>query len=118
MLRQRIGGRTVNTVMANGSADDMLALSSILEGEITTFELKFEGGTPAPAPTALNSKKFSVGKKYLSGQTKSASVQIPHVKATKSFTEIQTAVIGQFDENFVSSVKCVYSNLFYDRKEV
>lgn len=116
MIRQKIGGRTVNTVMANGSADDMTALSSILEGELTTFELKFEGGTVAPAPASLNAKKFSVGKKYLSGQTKSASVNIPHVKDTKSFSEIQTAVIGQFDESFDSSVKCGYSNLFYDKK--
>ena len=118
MIVQKIGGKYVNTVTANGSADDMLSLSSILEGELTTYDLKFEGGTVAPAPASLNAKKFSVGKKYLSGQTMSASVQIPHVKATKSFSDIQLAVIGQFDESYTTSVKCGYSNLFFDKKEV
>lgn len=118
MIRQKIGGRTVNTVMASGTTADMLSLASLLEGEITTFDLKFEAGTVAPAPASLNTKKFSVGKKYLSGQTQSCSVQIPHVKTTQSFAEIQTAVIGQFDESFDSTIKCTYSNLFYDRKEV
>ena len=118
MIRQKIGGKTVNTVTAEGSSDDLLALSSLLEGELTTYELKFEGGTASASPVALNTKKFSVGKRYLSGQTKSASVQIPHVKTSVHFSEIQSAVIGQFDESFDSSVKCEYSNLFYDRKEV
>lgn len=118
MIRQKIGGRVVNTVTATGSDADVLALSSILEGELTTFDLKFEGGTTAPAPTALNAKKFSVGKKYLSGQRMSASISIPHVKTTKSFAEIQTAVIGQFDESYTTAGKCEYSNLFYDKKEV
>lgn len=116
MIKQRIGGRNVNTVSASGSVADMTALGAILEGELTFYELKFEGGTSAN-PAVLNAKKFSVGKKYLSGQRKSASVSIPHVKATTSFSEIQTAVIGQFDESFDSSTKCDYSNLFYDRKE-
>ena len=118
MIRQKIGGRTVNTVIASGSADDMTALSSLMEGQLETYELKFEGGTTAPAPASLNAKHFSVGKKYLSGQRKSASVKIPHVKTSVSFSEIHTKVIGQFDEAFDSSVKCEYSNLFFDRKEV
>lgn len=117
MIKQKIGGRNVNTVNASGSAADMTALGAILEGELTFYELKFEGGTSAPVPAAMNAKKFSVGKKYLSGQRKSASVSIPHVKPTKSFADIQAAVIGQFDESFESSTKCQYSNLFYDRKE-
>ena len=118
MIRQKIGGRTVNTVIATGTADDMNALASLMEGELETYELKFEGGTTAPAPASLNAKHFSVGKKYLSGQRKSASVKIPHVKTSVSFAEIQTQVIGQFDESFESSVKCEYSNLLFDRKEV
>ena len=118
MIRQKIGGRTVNTVIATGTTDDMTALASLMEGELETYEQKFEGGTTAPAPASLNTKKFSVGKKYLSGQRQSASVQIPHVKTSVSFAVIQTAVIGQFDESYDTTVKCEYSNLFYDRKEV
>lgn len=118
MIYQRIGGRNVNTVSATGTTADLTTLSSILEGELTTFELKFEAGTVAPAPTALNTKKFSVGKKYLSGQSMSCSVGIPHVKITKSFNEIQTAVIGQFDESYDTAVKCSYSNQFYDKKDL
>lgn len=117
MIKQKIGGRNVNTVSASGSVADMTALGAILEGELTFYELKGEGGTTASAPASMNAKKFSVGKKYLSGQRKSASVSIPHVKLTKSFSHIQTAVVGQFDESYESSAKCDYSNLFYDRKE-
>ncbi|ATB68885.1 hypothetical protein SJPD1_1048 [Sulfurospirillum diekertiae] len=116
MIKQKIAGRNVNTVSASGSVADMTTLGAILEGELSFYEQKFEGGTTAN-PAVLNAKKFSVGKKYLSGQRQSASVSIPHVKATKSFAEIQTAVIGQFDESFKSSTKCDYSNLFYDKKE-
>lgn len=118
MIRQKIGGRTVNTVIATGSADDMASLASLMEGELETYKLEFEGGTTASAPTSLNTKKFSVGKKYLSGQRKSASIHIPHVKASVNFSEIQSSVIGQFDEAFDSDVKCEYSNLFFDRQEV
>lgn len=118
MIRQRIGGKTVNTVNATGSEADMTALSAILEGELTTYDIKFEGGTASAMPAQMNGKRFSVGKKYLSGQTRSASVSIPHVKTTKTFNEVAVAVIGQFDEDFEGSAKCEYSNLFYDRKEV
>lgn len=118
MIVQVIGNRYVNTVTASGSADDMASLATLLEGELTTFELKFEGGTVAPAPASLNAKKFSVGKKYLSGQYKSCSVRIPHVKPTKMFGEISLAVIGQFDESFDSAVKCNYASLYFDKKEV
>lgn len=116
MIKQKIGGKNVNTVSASGSVADMTTLVAILEGESSLYEQKFEGGTTAN-PSVLNAKKFSVGKKYLSGQRKSASVSLPHVKPTKSFADIQTAVIGQFDEGFDSSTKCEYSNLFYDKKE-
>jgi hypothetical protein len=118
MIRQRIGGKSVNTVNVTGSAADITALTEILEGELTTFEQKFEGGTAAALPALMNGKKFSVGKKYLSGQTRSASVYIPHVKASKSFSEIASAVIGQFDEDFEGTAKAEYSNLIFDRSEV
>lgn len=118
MIRQRIGGKVVNTVNAIGSADDINSLKSLLEGELTIYDLKFEGGTVAPAPAKMNGKKFSVGKKYLSGQTHSASIYVPHVKASKVFSEISSAVIGAFDEDFVGSAKCEYANLIYDRSEV
>ena len=118
MIRQKIGGRTVNTVIATGSADDMNAIATLMEGKLETYKLKFEGGTASPAPASHKKKKFSVGKRYLSGQRKSASVQIPHVKTSVSFAKIQSSVIGQFDEAFDSNVKCEYSNLFFDRKEV
>ncbi|WNY98828.1 hypothetical protein SUSP_001246 [Sulfurospirillum sp. 'SP'] len=115
MIKQKINGKTVNTVMADGSVADITALSSILEGELTIWDKKFEGGVSAN-PSPLNAKKFSVGKKYLGAGASSASVQIPHIKASKSFNDIRVAVIGQFDEGWESSVKCEYSNLFYDKK--
>jgi len=116
MIKQKIGGRNVNTVSASGSVADMTTLGAILEGELSIYELKSEGGTSAN-PSVLNAIKFSVGKRYLSRQNQSASVSIPHIKPTKFFPDIQTAVIGQFDESFKSSTKCDYSNLFYAKKE-
>lgn len=118
MIRQRIGGTTVNTVNATGSEADITALSALLEGELVTYDLKFEGGTASAMPTSMNGKKFSVGKKYLSGQTRSASVYVPHIKVSKTFNEISVAVIGQFDEDFEGSAKCEYSNLIFDKQEV
>jgi hypothetical protein len=118
MIRQKIGGKSVNTVNATASTEDITALSAILEGELTVFDVKFEGGTASALPALMNGKKFSVGKKYLSGQTRSASVYVPHIKATKSFSEIAVAVIGQFDEDFEGTAKAEYSNLIFDRSEV
>ncbi len=118
MIRQRIGGKAVNTVNATMSEADRLTLSGILEGELTSYDLKFEGGVSAPQPTQLNGKKFSVGKKYLSGQTRSSSVYIPHVKTSKTFNDVAVAVIGQFDEDFEGASKCEYANLIFDKQEV
>ena len=61
MIKQKINGKTVNTVMADGSVADITALSSILEGELTVWDKKFEGGVSAN-PSPLYAKKFSVGK--------------------------------------------------------
>ena len=47
MIKQKINGKTVNTVMADGSVADITALSSILEGELTVWDKKFEGGVSA-----------------------------------------------------------------------
>jgi len=118
MIRQTIGGKAVNTVNVTGTEADILALAGLLEGELTTYDLKFEGGTASAMPSLMNGKKFSVGKKYLSGQTRSASVYVPHIKTAKSFSDISIAVIGAFDEDFEGSAKCEYSNLIYDRQEV
>jgi hypothetical protein len=118
MIKQKIGGKNVNTVNVNASDADTTTLLGLLEGELTTYDLKAEGGTSVPAPAKMNAKKFSVGKKYLSGQTKSASVFIPHIKPSKTFSDISVAVIGQFDEDFIGSAKCEYSNLIYDKSEV
>lgn len=118
MIKQKIGGRTVNTVSATGSSADMTTLSAILEGELTIYESKFEGGTVAPSPSALNTKKFSVGKKSLTLGTQCAAVSIPHLKPTKNFDDMLPAIVGKFDESYKSSAKCVYANMFYDRKEV
>lgn len=118
MIRQKIGGKSVNTVMATGSADDITSLTSLLEGELETFELKFEGGTVATAPVKLNTKIFSVGKKTLGNQYKSAYVDIPHVKSGKTFNpDVTGAVKGQFDASYEEAVKCEYSNLIYDGME-
>lgn len=118
MIKQRIGGKNVNTVNVVASEADLAGLSAILEGELTTYELKAEGGTATAVPAQMNGKKFSVGKRYLSGQTRSASVYIPHVKVSKTFSDLTTAVIGQFDEDFEGAAKCEYANLIYDRSEV
>lgn len=118
MIKQKIGGKSVNTVNVNASEADTTTLLGLLEGELSVLDLKAEGGTAVATPTALNSKKFSVGKKYLSGQTKSASVFVPHVNPSKTFSDIALGVIGNFDEDFMGSAKCEYSNLLYDRSEV
>jgi len=118
MIKQRIGGKNVNTVIVTATEADMTSLLGLLEGELTTYDLKAEGGTAVAAPSKMNGKKFSVGKKYLSGQTHSASVYVPHIKPSKTFNDISVAVIGQFDEDFLGSAKCEYANLIYDRSEV
>jgi hypothetical protein len=117
MLKQVINGKTVAVLNVTGSEADITALKSILEGEIHIFESKFTGGTAVALPENLNAKRVSVGKKYSNGVSKSASFRIPHVNPAKTFEDIRTAVIGNFDETWDSSTACEYSNLIYDRKE-
>lgn len=119
MLKQKMGGRTINTVNATMSAALITAVSAILVGEITEYEEKATGGTvmaTAPA-TGLNAKRFSVGKKDLNNQFVSAYVQLPHVKKSKSFNDIQTHVVGNFDSSYETATACEYCTLYYDRQE-
>ena len=114
LMRQIIGGKQVKTIDVDGSADDILALQSLMEGQIQILDKKFEGGTSAPLPAQLNAKSFSVGKK--TGKVNyCAAVRIPHVKPTRTFNEIKASAIGSFDQDYVSSIKCSHSNMFYDK---
>lgn len=114
LMKQKIAGKQVKTLDVDGSADDILALQSLMEGEISIYDKKFEGGTASPLPSALNAKSFSVGKKT-GKATFSASVRIPHVKPSLTFSEIRAMVIGSFDQDYTTAVKCEYSNMFYDK---
>ncbi|MEA2110618.1 MAG: hypothetical protein U9P71_01085 [Campylobacterota bacterium] len=110
MIKQKINGRSVNTVSIVCSTADAATLSAILAGESTEWEVTAEGGTTANAVTP-NYLAFSVGKKGI-GKSNSASVRLPHIKITKTWSDVKTAVVGAFDQDFATAVKCEYCNLF------
>ena len=95
----------------------MLALEGLLEGKLDKYSKVFEGGTSAPSPAVLNEKRFSVSKKGVNGEYFSASMRIPHVKTSKTFADIQLAVVGAFDQDWESSTKCTASNAIYDNNK-
>lgn len=111
MLRQTINNKLLNTAKITGSDADLQALAAVLEGEVEIFSVKAEGGAEANA-VSLNPIGFSVGKKKLTGSYLTTSVFLPHMKATKSFSDISSAVKGVWDADFISGIKSSYCNGF------
>jgi len=111
-LTQRIKGRTVKTVDVQASADDLTALTDLMDGEIDQYDVKSSGGTAVATPAELNQKRFSCGDKEAH---LSCSFKIPHVKAGANKSDFKALVVGKFDANFISSSKATYLNLLYDR---
>ena len=90
----------------------MTDLLTLLEGEVSNFDLKSTGGSVSAYPTELNRKKFSCGDRT----TKvSCSFTIPHAKVTAFTPDFEAVVVGAFDASFDSAIKADYSNLLYDR---
>ena len=111
-INQKIKGKTVKYIDVEASTADLTELNALLEGEIVTFDLKSEGGAVAPYPTSLNRKKFSCGDR---DSSVSCSFTVPHCKETAYITDFESAVIGNFDASYESSVTADYTNLLYDR---
>ncbi len=110
MVKQYVNGRWVKTVNANMSSADAATLSALLAGRNEEWTLVAEGGTTATV-SEPNFLGFSVGKTYLSGVRKSAAVRVPHIKNTKTITDVKAAVVGVWDEDFLSATACDYCNL-------
>lgn len=109
MIYQMMNGQRVNTVRVTGSATDIAKLATILEGQSEIYELKAEGGTTAHV-AEFNSFSFSVGKKYASGARRSAMVRIPHLKPSKTYSDVSAEVKGKWDASFVTADACTYCN--------
>lgn len=110
MLRQMMNGKIVGTTMVSGSAADLATLAGLLEGQVMIYTKGAEGGTVELNVAHPNVFKFSVGKKYLDGSRKSASIVLPHMKITKSLEDVRTAVVGVWDASALTSEKCTYAN--------
>ncbi|MDT8338743.1 MAG: hypothetical protein RQ763_06065 [Sulfurimonas sp.] len=116
MIRQIVNGKTVKTVNVSASIADLATLKTLMAGELETWETKGSGGTPSN-PLILNHVGFAVGKKLLGGAVHSQSVFIPHLKATKHFHEVRTAVVGVWDMDFNSATACEYANPYNMKSE-
>jgi len=110
MIKQIINGSARRTINADMSNADFTVLAGVLAGKAEEWTKHSEGGTSANGKI-INSIKFAVGKKGLSSR-KSVGVMIPHLKNTKTFSDIQTAVVGVWDEDFSSSTACEYCSAF------
>lgn len=108
MIKQYVNGKSVGTANASMSSADFTILSSILAGRSENWTLSGSGGT-AVSGINPNYKKFSVGKVTINGR-KSTAVSLPHVKPAKSIDDIRTAVVGQFDVDYILTEKAEYCN--------
>ena len=116
-----INGESAGIVDAVATEADMDVLKGLIDGKIEVYDLKSSGGTALEkAPTELNAFKFSVGKKDALNPASAdrASVKIPHVKPTKSWTDMEPTIVGAFDASFDVATKCAYATLYYNRAEV
>jgi hypothetical protein len=106
MIKQIINGKGLKTVSVNMSTADATLLSAILVGKLQVWDLMAEGGTATTVATP-NYIRFAVGKKGISSR-QSASVYVPHIKTTKTLSDIESAVIGVWDADFQTALKCEY----------
>ena len=111
-VKQIVKGKVVKTISVDAGADDLTALTDLMDGEIETYDEKSSGGTDIEAPAQLNRKKFSCGDK---GEHLSCSFTVPHVKAGATKSDFKALVVGKFDANYISTIKATYMNLLYDR---
>ena len=116
MFKQKVNGRFINTCYVEGTAGDVSALTALAEGKIEVYEEKFSGGTSAPLPTKMNYISFSVSKKKGVRTYLTASVRVPHIKATKSNEDVEAVVVGAFDAAYNSNEKCETCNLIGSRE--
>ena len=110
MLKQIINGKTVATLYIEGSQADMDALKGLLEGRVDEYKLKASGGTAAPLPNKLNSKRFSVGK-FDGRYPISCAFRLHHLPTQKNEEDVKGAVLGKFDAHYGVSSPCEYVNM-------
>lgn len=108
MIKQIINGKSVGTISASMSSADFTILQGVLAGKSVNWKKESEGGTPTNIAVP-NFIRFSCGKKTLSGY-QSVAVTLPHLKATKTLSDIRSLALGVFDVSYSSSVKCDYVN--------
>lgn len=118
MIKQKVGGKTVNTVYAEMSAADLATVQALLVGKLEIYDKKFSGGTTSAVPSVMNYIRFSVGKKVSKGVYISGSNSVPHIKQGKSIADARTLVVGAFDASFTSDAKAEYCNLIGSNSEV
>ena len=111
-IKQVINGRTVKTLDVVAGADDLTALTDLMDGQVETYDEKSSGGTDVSTPAQLNRKRYSCGDK---SQNLSCSFTVPHVKAGVVKSDVKALVVGAFDANYNSTTKATYMNLLYDR---
>ena len=112
MYTQSIGSKSVGFLMVVASAADLTVLEGLMEGKVEKYDLKSSGGTAAPMPAVLNTKKFSCGKK---SQHYRCSFKVPHLKTTKTANDVFAHVVGNFDANFDVSTSCDYCNVLLSK---
>jgi len=117
MIRQIVNGKVVKTVTVSGSDADMTTLKGLMAGELETWDSKAEGGTPAN-PAVLNYVGFAVGKTTIGGRRHSQGIFIPHVKTTKTMSDIRTAVVGTWNADFIVDTACEYANPYNMKGEI
>ena len=108
MIKQIINGKSVAAINAAVTTADFTILAGVLAGKSENWLKHSEGGTSANIANP-NFIRFSCGKKSIDG-TVSTAVIVPHLKSSKTLSDIIAAVSGVFDVDYESSVKCEYVN--------
>lgn len=112
MIYQITNGIRCNVCDINASVSDMEAIAAVLEGKCELYKLEGDAFGSEVKGIELNPIGFSVSKKAITGSYKSTAVTLQHIKPTKTFSDIQTAVKGVWDADFTSGIKCDKVNGF------
>lgn len=91
------------------SEADQTNLVALMEGVVSVFEKRSEGGTDIATPATLRPMKFGVSRP---ADNLSATVQLKHVKPTKHANDV-FGHVALFDADFVSTATATKINMIY-----
>ena len=109
MIQQQVEGLRPRSINIVGSNEDLVEFAKLLAGKIVVYELIDSGGEPLTHNlSGFNKKSYVISKRNEDGSKVSTMFNVPHMKQSASFGDVEQVVVGAFDCGYEDDmhVKC------------